>query len=148
MFFEALAIKKTIDSIPWRWVLIGLATVLIGVAGWYAVHSYRQEVAARVVAEKRAAEVEEDLQKERATSGRLRTDIDRMTEYMVNAEMRRLQRDAQLRKLAARRTKRDATGDIAPDDELISDLNGLFSAPAAAAGAVQTRYSAGAAVPR
>ena len=147
MFLESLMVRKIAERIPLRWVIIGAVALFIGVSGWYAVYSYRSAVEKVVKVEEEKRRVEEAFESQLHENALLQTNIVRMSNYMENAELARLQLENKLKTVATRKVKRDETGNIAPDDPLLVDLRGMFPA-SGQAGSVRADDPAGPAVSR
>ena len=120
------AAKETVKAFPWKWVLLGIASLLLLGAGAYAVYTYNTAIEERdkLAAEKRT--VEEAFEKALHDNALLQVNNERLVNYMENAELARLQLENRLRAVATRKVKRDTQGNVAPDDPLLADLRGMF----------------------
>jgi hypothetical protein len=118
--------KEAIKAFPWKWVIIGVVSLVLLGAGGYAVYSYNSAIDERdrLAVEKRI--VEEEYEKKLHENALLRANNERLVNYMENAELARLQLENRLRAVATRKVKRDTQGNVAPDDPLLADLRGLF----------------------
>lgn len=146
-FFWNWTGKEAIKVFPWKWVIIGIASLLLLGAGTYGVYSYRSAIEERDQLKEQKRVVEEAFEAETQKSARLTRDMERMSDYMETAELARLQLENRLKTVATRKVKRDEKGNIAPDDDLLADLRGMFP-PGSQAGAVRPDNTPAPAVPR
>lgn len=141
------AAAGAVKAFPWKWVIIGAVSLILLGAGAYAVLSYRSALGKVVKVEEEKRRVEEAFEVQLHENALLRTNNERLANYMENAELARLQLENKLKTVATRKVKRDEKGNVAPDDPLLVDLRGMFP-PGGQAGAIRPNDPAGPSVSR
>jgi len=122
MFLEAMAAK----SIPWKWILIGLAAITLIAGTYYAVHSYNSAIREAQEAKQQLKATQEELDKERAKTKRLEQDLTELKVYYSAREDRQAKAATRRSQVLSRKEKTDEKGNIAADDPTLTDLNRLF----------------------
>lgn len=126
MFLGAMAAKKIAEKIPWKWILIGVATLVLVAGVFYTVHCYNAAIREAQEAKQKLKAVQGELDLEQAKSARLQQDLADLKIYYTARESRQEKAATRRSQVLSRKEKTDEKGNIAADDPTLTDLNRLF----------------------